>query len=71
MTLLRGDELDHSKAKPLTLVLSKPRNDTGFSQIIIGTEDEAAKRYNLLKPHISQELSEQLAEVLQKKMKHE
>ena len=40
MTLLRGDELDHSKAKHLKLLLSKERDEERFSQILIGKKKD-------------------------------
>ena len=60
MTLLNGNQLNTSSSKPLTLVLRKKRDETFFTDIILG--DEAALNAHLFG---SQEiLSEHLKSML-------
>ena len=61
MTLLHGDELDHSNAQPLKLVLAKNRSDEHFSQIIVGSEADAVAYYDLLKAQITPELATRIS----------
>lgn len=64
MTLLRGDELDHSKAAPLSLVLSKNRDSEKYSQILVGSDSELAKRYDSLQELISPEIMSRIAPLI-------
>lgn len=48
MTLLRGNELHQSKAKPIKIILSKARNEEKFSQILVGSDSDIIKYM----PHI-------------------
>ena len=56
MTLLRGDELDYSKAKPLKIVLSKERKEEKFSQILIGSKSDISKEIVQIKELIEPSL---------------
>ena len=44
-TLLQGDELDHTKAAPIKIILSKKQSDPKFSCVIHGTDEEISKYY--------------------------
>lgn len=39
MTLLKGNELDSSKAKRLELVLRRRKGEDKFSELLVGTEE--------------------------------
>lgn len=56
MTLLKGNELDESKAKRLELVLRRKKGEDKFSELLVGTKD-------ILKEH-EESLGELLAENL-------
>ena len=56
MTLLRGDELDHHKAKPLTVVLSKKRNELLYSNLVFGNIASVKKAETIIYPLLSDTL---------------
>lgn len=59
-TLLEGDELDHTKAKNLKIVLSKARDDTKFSTVIVGTNDDLISVYDSIKDLISEDIDKRI-----------
>lgn len=59
-TLLLGDELDASKAKPLILALSKNRSEEKFNTILVGTDDEIKKHFDEISEFLSEELLQQI-----------
>ncbi len=56
MTLLKGNELDSSKAKPIKLALSKPRNAIEYSSILVGSDNSLLESYEVINPLISSDL---------------
>lgn len=56
MTLLKGNELNLSKAKRLDLVLRRRAGDKIFSEIIIGEIDQLSKYKDILDELLSEEL---------------
>ena len=63
-TLLVGDELDHSKAKCLKVVLSKSRGDEKFSSVLIGTDEDLIAVYERIQHLISEELNEKIVSLI-------
>ena len=56
MTLLKGDELDPSKARRLELVLRRKKGEDKFSEIIVGTEEILNKYREYLGELLSEEI---------------
>lgn len=69
-TLLIGDELDHTKAKNLKIVLSKARDDDKFSTVLSGTDDDLVAVYESIKELISQDLNEKIVSLISTKSEH-
>ena len=61
-TLLIGNELDSTKAKPLKIILAKNRNDNLFDTVIAGSDDDLVSNYYLLKSQIDTTLKSRLLE---------
>lgn len=57
MTLLKGNELNLSKAGNLDLVLRRKVGETKFSEIIIGTNEQLVQYKSSLNELLSDELS--------------
>lgn len=49
MTLLKGDELDHSKTDSIKLILSKSRDDCFYSNIVVGSETDVISYFDEIK----------------------
>lgn len=62
MTLLKGNELDSAKAKPLSLVLRKNKDESKFSEVYVGDVEELKKHKDSIKDLISDELLELIKE---------
>lgn len=60
-TLLVGDELDHTKAKSLKIVLSKARDNDKFSTVIVGTDNDLASVYDSIKDLINEDIYKRIA----------
>ena len=56
MTLLKGNELNSSKAKKLDLVLRRKSGETKFSKIIIGDTEQLLEHKSVLSELLSDEL---------------
>ena len=56
MTLLKGNELNSSKAKKLDLVLRRKAGETKFSKIIIGDTERLLEHKSVLSELLSDEL---------------
>ena len=56
MTLLKGNELNSSKAKKLDLVLRRRAGETKFSEIIIGATEQLLEHKSVLNELLSDEL---------------
>ena len=56
MTLLKGNELNSSKAKKLDLVLRRKAGETKFSKIIIGDTEQLLEHKSVLSELLSDEL---------------
>ena len=56
MTLLKGNELNSSKAKKLDLVLRRKAGETKFSKIIIGDTEQLLENKSVLSELLSDEL---------------
>lgn len=56
MTLLKGNQLDEKKAKPVELVLGKTRGEEKFTRIVVGSVDELKKHLPDLRESLSDEL---------------
>lgn len=56
MTLLKGNELNSSKAKKLDLVLRRKAGETKFSEIIIGATEQLLEHKSALNELLSDEL---------------
>jgi hypothetical protein len=65
-TLLAGDELDHSKAKNLKIVLSKSRDDDKFSTVIAGKDEDLVNVYDSIKGLISEEINKKIVSLIPK-----
>ncbi len=61
-TLLIGNELDSTKAKPLKIILAKNRNDNLFYTVIAGSDDDLVSNYYLLKSQNDTKLKSRLLE---------
>lgn len=55
-TLLSGDKLDHSKAKPMKVILSKDRFTAQFTNIQSGNLKDLVPQYESIKSLLSEEL---------------
>ena len=67
MTLLRGNELNPSQAKPFSLILSKPRDKGTFDNLIVGSDEMLLQHYEMIKALIGEELNARISMLLQKK----
>ncbi len=56
MTLLKGNELDESKAKSIDLVLRRKSGDDKFMDIILGDVGKLTEYVELLKDELSEDL---------------
>ena len=45
-TLLKGDELDHTRSAPPKIIITKKRLDSKFSSVYHGTYEEIARHYS-------------------------
>lgn len=59
-TLLIGNELDCTKARPLKIILMKNRSDALFNTVISGSDTDLVSNYELIKPHIDSTLSRRI-----------
>ena len=55
-SLLKGNQLDQAKAKPLALVLRKPVGAERFNEILLGDREVFRKYYPAIQEYISEEL---------------
>ena len=65
-TLLSGDELDHSKAKPMKVILSKDRTTDQFTNIQSGNLEDLVPQYELIKSLLSEELRTRIEALISK-----
>lgn len=65
-TLLSGDELDHSKAKPIKVILSKDRTADQFANIQSGNLEDLVPQYESIKSLLSEELCTQIEALVPK-----
>lgn len=70
MTLLRGDELDHTKSSPLKIVFSKNRNEEKFSNILVGSNEDLVSSYDSYSEMISKNLKEYITSLGNLKESH-
>mgnify|MGYP007056181133 FL=1 len=70
MTLLRGDELDHTKSSPLKIVLSKIRNEDKFSNILVGSNEDLISNYDSFSQIITKDLKEHIMDLENLKESH-
>lgn len=63
-TLLQGDELDHTKAAPIKIILSKKRSDPKFSCVIHGTDEEISRHYSKICHLLDDDLSRRISALL-------
>lgn len=63
-TLLQGDELDHTKAAPIKIILSKKRSDPKFSCVIHGTDEEISRYYSKICHLLDDDLSRRISALL-------
>jgi len=62
MTLLKGNELDASKAEKLDIVLRRKTGETKFSELLLGNETQMKWYKEYLKDVLSEELQKLIAE---------
>lgn len=65
MTLLRGDELDHSKAADAKVILSKSQDAELYSSILVGTVHDLVGAYDAIKNKVSDELRSSISALIQ------
>ena len=65
-TLLSGDELDHSKAAPMKVILSKDRSTDQFTSIHSGNLEDLVPQYETIKNLLSEELRAQIEALIPK-----
>lgn len=58
MTLLKGNQLDMTKSKPLELVLRKESGSDKFDEIIVGNEETLKKYYSKIRSVLSDRLKD-------------
>lgn len=63
-TLLIGDELDHTKAMPIKIILMKNREKDLFDTVISGSDEDLVSNYNLLKNYIVSDLNDRIQAVI-------
>lgn len=63
-TLLSGDELNHSKAAPIKVILVKPRKSDSFVSIKSGTLEDLVPYYDTIGSLLSDELRSQIESVI-------
>ncbi|MBQ7488876.1 MAG: hypothetical protein IJT77_15405 [Clostridia bacterium] len=64
--LLNGDELDHSKAKPMKVVLSKERSTAQFTSIQSENLEDLVPQYQSIKSLLSKELCTRIEALIPK-----
>ena len=64
MTLLKGDELDHSKASSLKLVLSKSRDDDFYSDVVVGLETDIVLFYDDIKDMLNKTMIARIERII-------
>lgn len=55
-SLIKGDGLDKSKAKPISLLLRKKNTEESFHDVVIGSEDVIEQHYNCIKEFLNPNL---------------
>lgn len=65
-TLLSGDELDHSKAAPIKVILSKDRSTAQFSSVQSGNLEDLVPQYESIKTLLSEELRSKIEALILK-----
>lgn len=64
MTLLKGDELDHSKTSNLKIVLSKSRDESLYSNVVVGSDADIATYYDDIKDILDETLIRRIDKII-------
>ena len=64
MTLLRGNELHLENARSFKIIISKPRGETFFSDVVAGSDDDIAAHYDSIKDLLDDKLRKRAEEIL-------
>ncbi|MCR4609208.1 MAG: hypothetical protein K5750_05870 [Eubacterium sp.] len=55
-SLLKGNELNSQKSKPIKIILSKKRNEDKYDNLIVGSKEDLVENYELVKALVSKKL---------------
>ena len=59
-TLIKGNELDEAKRKPIKVLLSKDRAEHNYNQVIVGSTSDILENYEIIKGYIGENLYRKL-----------